>query len=48
MLRPDTIVFRSSNRIHHMPTAGVGYQITPQITIEGSVGITQMQGSNFR
>ena len=29
-------------------TAGVGYQITPQITIEGSVGITQMQGSNFR
>jgi hypothetical protein len=29
-------------------TAGVGYQITPQITIEGSVGFTQMQGSNFR
>src|ERR1700759_3033707 len=23
MLRPDTIVFRSSNRIHHMPTAGL-------------------------
>jgi hypothetical protein len=29
-------------------TAGVGFQITPQISIEGSVGFTQMQGSNFR
>jgi hypothetical protein len=29
-------------------TAGVGYQITPQLSIEGSVGFTQMQGSNFR
>jgi len=29
-------------------TAGVGYQITPQISIEGSVGFTQMPGSNFR
>lgn len=29
-------------------TAGVGYKITPQITIEGSVGFTQMQGSNLR
>jgi len=28
-------------------TAGVGVQITPQISIEGSVGFTQMQGSNF-
>lgn len=29
-------------------TAGVGVQITPQLSIEGSVGFTQMQGSNFR
>jgi hypothetical protein len=29
-------------------TAGVGFQITPQISIEGSVGFTQTQGSNFR
>ena len=29
-------------------TAGVGVQITPQISIEGSVSFTQMQGSNFR
>jgi hypothetical protein len=29
-------------------TAGVGVQITPQISIEGSVGFTQRQGSNFR
>lgn len=29
-------------------TAGIGIQITPQISIEGSVGFTQMQGSNFR
>ena len=29
-------------------TAGVGVQITPQISIEGSIGFTQMQGSNFR
>ena len=29
-------------------TAGVGVQITPQISIEGSVGFTQMPGSNFR
>ena len=29
-------------------SAGVGYQISPNITIEGSVGFTQMQGgSNF-
>ena len=26
----------------------LGVQITPQISIEGSVGFTQMQGSNFR
>jgi hypothetical protein len=29
-------------------SAGVGYQISPHLTIEGSVGFTQMQGSNFR
>jgi len=29
-------------------TAGVGVQITPQISFEGSVGFTQMPGSNFR
>jgi hypothetical protein len=29
-------------------TAGVGVQITPQITFEGSVGFTQMQGSGLR
>jgi hypothetical protein len=28
--------------------AGVGLQLTPQISIEGSVGFTQMQNSNFR
>ena len=28
--------------------AGVGLQLTPQISIEGSVGFTQIQGSNFR
>jgi hypothetical protein len=29
-------------------SAGVGLQLTPQISIEGSVGFTQMQNSNFR
>jgi hypothetical protein len=29
-------------------TAGVGFQITPQISIEGSVGFTQMPPSTFR
>jgi hypothetical protein len=28
--------------------AGVGLQLTPQISIEGSVGFTQMQSSGFR
>ena len=28
--------------------AGLGLQITPQLSIEGSVGFTQMQGSAFR
>jgi hypothetical protein len=28
--------------------AGLGFQLTPQITIEGSVGWTQLQGSAFR
>ena len=28
-------------------TAGIGYQISPNLTIEGSVGFTQMQGPNF-
>jgi hypothetical protein len=29
-------------------SAGVGLQLTPQISIEGSVGFTQAPGSNFR
>lgn len=29
-------------------SAGIGLQLTPQITIEGSVGLTQMPASGFR
>jgi len=47
---PGLTNFTSGNNpVAMTATAGVGYQITPQITIEGSVGFTQMQGgSNFR
>jgi hypothetical protein len=29
-------------------SVGAGLQLTPNITIEGSIGFTQMQNSNFR
>jgi hypothetical protein len=46
---PGLTNFTSGNNATAMTaTAGVGYQITPQITIEGSVGFTQIQASPLR
>jgi len=46
---PGLTNFTSGNEATALTaTAGIGVQITPQISIEGSVGFTQMQGSNFR
>ncbi|MDE2603006.1 MAG: hypothetical protein KGL62_11645 [Bradyrhizobium sp.] len=46
---PGLTNFTSGNEATALTTtAGVGYQITPQLSIEGSVSFTQMQGSNFR
>ncbi|MDE2065792.1 MAG: hypothetical protein KGK01_02585 [Bradyrhizobium sp.] len=46
---PGLTNFTSGNDASAMTvSAGVGYQISPHLTIEGSVGFTQMQqGSNF-
>jgi hypothetical protein len=39
---------QGNNAVAMTATAGVGYQITPQISIEGSVGFTQIQGAPLR
>jgi hypothetical protein len=46
---PGLANFSGSNDLTAVTArAGVGLQLTPQISIEGSVGFTQMQNSNFR
>ena len=53
MLELDAVTKRfgglvANNAVAMTATAGVGYQITPQISIEGSVGFTQIQGAPLR